>query len=313
MKKINFKNGGIQMSAILYFPKGFTEDKKYPAIVVTHPAGGVKEQTSGLYASRLADEGFVTLAFDASYQGESSGEPRQLENPYARVEDISAAIDYLTTLPYIDRDRIGSLGICTGAGYSTHAALNDRRIKALGTVSCANYGAILRKGWHGTETIVGAFKALDAAANARTSEAAGGQVSLFPIVPLKREEAPNADLAEATDYYRTSRGMRASAPGMATTRSLAQLATYDAFHGIETFLTQPLMVVAGSKAGTLWMSKDLHKRAASKNKHLHIVKGGTHVGMFDDPKLLTEAVSVLGPFFKETLSKAVKPSKEAVM
>ncbi|HXY52728.1 MAG TPA: dienelactone hydrolase family protein [Terriglobales bacterium] len=101
----------------------------------------MKKQTAGLYA-KLAAEGFVTLAFDASYQGESGGEPRQLESPSARVEDIRAAIDYLTTLPYVDRDRIGVLGICAGSGCAINASMNDRRIKALGTVSAYNFGAV---------------------------------------------------------------------------------------------------------------------------------------------------------------------------
>jgi fermentation-respiration switch protein FrsA (DUF1100 family) len=110
MKKVNFRsrNGqNITISAVINFPQGFEESEKYPAIVVAHPGGGVKEQTAGLYARKLAGKGFVTIAFDASYQGESTGKPRQLENPYIRTEDISAVIDYLTTLLYVDTDRIG--------------------------------------------------------------------------------------------------------------------------------------------------------------------------------------------------------------
>jgi fermentation-respiration switch protein FrsA (DUF1100 family) len=115
MGKINFKNrngGNITMSAVVHFPQGFEESGKYPAIVVAHPGGGVKEQAAGLYARKLAEQGLVTIAFDASYQGESTGEPRQLENLYIRTEDISAVIDYLTTLPYVDSSRIGAMGIC---------------------------------------------------------------------------------------------------------------------------------------------------------------------------------------------------------
>jgi fermentation-respiration switch protein FrsA (DUF1100 family) len=111
-EKINIenKNGqGITLSAIINFPEGFDKNKKYPAVVVSHPGGGVKEQTASLYARKLAENGFVTIAYDASYQGESTGEPRQLENPYIRTEDVSAVIDYLTTLPYIDTEKIGAM------------------------------------------------------------------------------------------------------------------------------------------------------------------------------------------------------------
>ena len=113
-QKVQFenKNGqGITLTAVINFPEEFDKNNKYPAIVVTHPGGGVKEQTAGLYAQKLAEAGFITIAYDASYQGESTGEPRQLENPYIRTEDISAVIDYLTTLPYVDEERIGAMGM----------------------------------------------------------------------------------------------------------------------------------------------------------------------------------------------------------
>jgi fermentation-respiration switch protein FrsA (DUF1100 family) len=116
------------------------------AIVCVHPAGGVKEQTAGLYAAKLADEGMVALAYDASYQGESGGEPRQEEDPYARVEDVRAAVDYLTTLGFVDQQRICVLGICSGGGYAINTSMTDRRIKAVGTVSAINLGAMYRAG-----------------------------------------------------------------------------------------------------------------------------------------------------------------------
>lgn len=245
MKSVRFKNGPIEMAANLHFPAGFDEKKIYPAIVVTHPAGGVKEQTAGIYAGKLAVEGLVTIAFDASCQGESSGEPRQLENPYARIEDISAAIDFLTTLPYVDRDRIGAMGICAGGAYTVTAALGDRRIKAVGAVSATNYGAILRNGWEGRDDLGGAFAMLENASKARTAEANGAETGYYPIVPQKAEEAPNADLAEAVEYYRTPRAQCSTSPSIAPTRSLMQLVTFDAFHLVDLFLTQPIQIVAG--------------------------------------------------------------------
>lgn len=150
MKNVNFPNTNglnITLSGVVNFPSDFDENNNYPAIVVSHPGGGVKEQTSGTYAKKLAEHGFITIAYDASYQGESTGEPRQLENPHVRTEDISAVIDYLTTLPYVDNNRIGVMGICAGAGYSANVAINDRRIQAVGTVSMVNIGQMFRNGW----------------------------------------------------------------------------------------------------------------------------------------------------------------------
>jgi fermentation-respiration switch protein FrsA (DUF1100 family) len=301
MKSVKFRNGAIEMAANLHFPADFDERKTYPAIVVTHPAGGVKEQTAGLYAGRLAAEDFVAIAFDASCQGESGGEPRQLENPYARVEDISAAVDYLTTLSYVDRARIGAMGICAGGAYTVAAALGDRRIKAVGAVSAANYGAILRNGWEGRDDLSGAFAMLETAVQARTDEANGAATGYYPIVPPTAKDAPNADLAEAVEYYRTPRAQCATSPSIAPTRSLMQLVTFDAFHLVDLFLTQPIQIVAGEDAGTRWISEDLFRRAASRDKHLHIVPRASHIGMYDKPDLVAEAMSKLGPFFRTRL------------
>ena len=298
MKAVKFKNGSIDMAANLYLPAGFDENNTYAAIVCTHPAGGVKEQTAGIYAGRLAEEGFVTIAFDASCQGESSGEPRYLEDPYARVGDISAAIDFLTTLPFVDRERIGAMGICAGGAYTVTAALGDRRIKAVGAVSATNYGAILRNGWEGRSDPSGAFAMLENASRARTAEANGAETGYYPIVPQKQEDAPNADLAEAVEYYRTPRAQCSTSPSIAPTRSLMQLATFDAFHLVDLFLTQPIQIVAGEDAGTRWISEDLFRRAASKEKYLHIVPGASHLGLYDKPDLVSEAMAKFAPFFK---------------
>lgn len=304
MKKVNFlsRNGeNIIVSAVLNFPKSFDESKKYPAVVVSHPGGGVKEQTAGTYAKKLAEEGFVTIAYDASYQGESTGEPRQLENPYIRTEDVSGAIDYLTTLPYIDTDRIGAMGICAGAGYTANAAINDRRIKAVGTVSAVNIGSMFRNGWDNNIKDADAIPALENGSKARTAEAGGAANVTVPLAPLRKEDAPNKELEEAWEYYHTPRAEYPTAPGFATARSLNQIITYDAYNKAEAFLTQPLQIVAGSVAGSKWMSDDLYKRAGSKDKKFHVVDGANHMSLYDVPKYVDEAVSVLAPFFKTTL------------
>jgi fermentation-respiration switch protein FrsA (DUF1100 family) len=304
MKKISFinRNGAtISMSAIIHFPPEFQESKKYPAIVVTHPGGGVKEQTAGLYAEKVAKEGFITIAADASYQGESSGEPRQLENPYIRVEDISAVIDYLTTLPYVDRERIGAMGICAGGGYTASAAVGDRRIKALATVSMANFGAMLRCGWEGTENPEQVLSMLESGSKARTDDANSKETAIFPIVPVNKEEASHEDLAQAWEYYRTPRCQKDTAPGYGTARSLTQLALWDALSMVDLFLTQPLLIIAGGNAGSKWMSDQLYERAASKNKAYHVVEGAGHMSLYDIPQYVEEALGKLAPFFKASL------------
>ena len=298
--KISFTNSNnkmIAMSAIINVPEGFDEKKVYPAIVVSHPGGGVKEQTAGTYAKRLAEQGFVTIAYDASYQGESGGEPRQLENPHIRTEDVSAVIDYLTTLAYVDNRRIGAMGICAGAGYTVNAAIQDRRIKAIGTVSAVNIGSMFRKGWENNVTSIGALPYVEAGSNARTDDASSGATATMPLAPLKETDAPNEDLRQAWEYYHTPRAQCSTAPGVAALRSLNLIITYDAYHMADVYLTQPIQIVAGSLAGSKWMSDDLFDRAASNDKSFHIVEGANHMDLYDGKNFVKEAVSVLAAFF----------------
>ncbi|MEL1216532.1 alpha/beta hydrolase [Aeromonas caviae] len=297
------RNGqGITMAAIVHFPPHFDERKQYPAVVVSHPGGGVKEQTAGLYASKLADQGLIAIAFDRSYQGESSGEPRQLENPHVSTEDVSAVVDYLTTLPYVDQNRIGAMGICAGAGYSANAAIQDRRIKALGMVSAVNIGQMFRNGWDNSVKDADAMGYLAFGSQARTTDAAGSGYATIPLAPLREEDAPNEELREAWEYYHTPRCEHPNAPGFALTRNLNQIITYDAYHKAEAFLTQPILAVAGSVAGSKWMSDDLLARAASTDKTLHVVEGANHMSLYDVPRYVDEAVTQLAPFFLRTLN-----------
>ncbi|QBQ98795.1 alpha/beta hydrolase [Paraburkholderia pallida] len=304
MQSVTFKNlngQGVTMAANIHLPEGFDASRKHAAVVVTHPGGGVKEQTAGLYARKLAENGLVAIAFDASYQGASTGEPRQLENPYIRTEDISAVIDYLVTLPYVDAEQIGAMGVCAGGGYTANAAINDRRIKAVGTVSAVNIGQMFRNGWENTVADADALAYIGAGSQARTSDAVNAQLATLPLAPMREEDAPNAELREAWEYYHTPRCEHPNAPGFMTSRSLNQIITYDAYNKAEAFLTQPLQIVAGSVAGSKWMSDDLLARAASKDKQLHVVEGANHMSLYDVPQYVDEAVSVLVPFFQRTL------------
>ncbi len=304
MGKISFKNTNnpaIDMSAVINFPEGFDESKSYPVVIVSHPGGGVKEQTAGTYARKLAEEGFVTIAYDASYQGESGGLPRQTENPAVRTEDVSAVLDYMTTLPFVDRDRIGAMGICAGAGYTANAAINDPRIKAVGTVSAVNIGQMFRNGWTNNVADADAEPLIKIGADARTADAQGGEPARFPLAPMNEADAPNEELRQAWEYYHTPRAAYPTSPGYMTARSLDQIIPYDAYSKAEAFLTQPLLVIAGSEAGSKWMSDDLLARAASTDKSLHVVEGANHMDMYDGKDEIAEAVGVLAPFFAKNL------------
>lgn len=299
--QIQTHNGyGTTLAANLYLPEDFDPSLSYPAVVVSHPGGGVKEQTAGLYAGKLAAHELITIAYDASFQGESTGQPRQLENPHIRTEDVSAVVDYLTTLDYVDNDRIGAMGICAGAGYTANAAINDPRIKAVGTVSLVNIGQMFRNGWTNDVADADAAPVLAMGAEARTSDAQG-QGNPFPLAPMNESDAPNEELRQAWEYYHTPRCEHPNAPGFMTTRSLSQIITYDAFHKAEAFFTQPLLVVAGIDAGSKWMSDDLYERVASADKAYHVVEGANHMELYDGQKEVAEAVSKLGPFFAEKL------------
>lgn len=304
MNKVSFPNTNglnITMSGLINFPENFDSTKTYPAIVVSHPGGGVKEQTAGTYARKLAEKGYIALAYDASYQGESGGEPRQLENPHVRTEDVSAAIDYLTTLDYVDNERIGAMGICAGAGYTANAAINDRRIKAVGTVSMVNIGQMFRNGWDNNVKDSEALPYLEAGSASRTSDASGNDIATMPMAPLKEEDAPNEELRQAWEYYHTDRAAYCTAPGFGTARSLTQLISYDAFFKAEAFLTQPLLTVVGSNAGSKWMSDDLMARAATSDKTMHVIEGANHMDLYDGEAEITNAMSALETFFNRTL------------
>lgn len=162
MKHVQIQNADMawHIAADVHFPPTFDESKQFPTIISAHPIGSCKEQTSGsVYGAALAKAGFIVIAFDASFQGDSGGEPRYPEDPTMRVKDFSSVVDYLVTLPYVDEERIGVLGICGGGGYAINAAMTERRIKAIGTVAGANYGRLMREGFTAFDPI-GALEAM---------------------------------------------------------------------------------------------------------------------------------------------------------
>ncbi|MHC8949848.1 alpha/beta hydrolase [Sphingobacterium hungaricum] len=301
MERVSFKNNTWDVAGHLYFPENFDDSKQYPSIVCVHPGSSVKEQTAGLYARRLAENDFITLAFDASFQGESGGEPRYLEDPATRVEDIRCAIDYLTTLSFIDNERIGAMGVCAGGGYTANAGISEKRIKAIATVIGTNASRAFRE--------ANPVETLHAVAQQRTAEANGTEKLINNWIPNSAEEAEKLglqemDLLEAIDYYRTPRGQHPNSCNKLLFTSMSKLIMFDAFHLAEYFLTQPLLVIVGDKVGGFGSYRDgfdLYNKAASTNKKMHIVKGANHYDLYDQPRSTQEALAQLIPFFREHL------------
>lgn len=299
VKTISFANRSVEIAGHLHLPDNFQEDKKYPALVGVHPAGGVKEQTIGLYAKRLATHGFAVVVYDSSYQGASGGEPRLLEDPSTRVEDARCAADFLTTLPYVDAERMGVFGICAGGGYALAVAQTERRFKAVAGVSATPMGEAARTFFGRPIPDAELIGTLQAAAAQRTAEARGAQPVYAPFTPERLEDIDDNTpvmLREAYDYYRTSRGQHHNAKGRFLLTSLDKMLAFSAFNLIPSLLTQPLLLIAGSKADTKVYSDQAY--ALSKGpKELFVIEGATHVAMYDVPEYVDQAVAKLVPFF----------------
>ncbi|OAT69856.1 alpha/beta hydrolase [Mycobacteroides immunogenum] len=294
------------IAADIYFPPDFDKSEKYPAIVSVHPIGSCKDQTSGnIYGTALADEGFVVIAFDASFQGASGGEPRFIEDPTQRVKDVSHVIDHLVTLPYVDADRIGIIGVCGGGAYSVNAATTERRIKAVASITGVNFGRLMHEAFSGYDPIA----TLEAIAAQRTAEAAGAALKVNNLLPAdpaaaEKQGITEIDVVEATEYYRTPRGEK---PHGATSSLFSHQATavgWDAFNRLEVLLTQPVILVVGDKPGAFGAYRDgleAYRRAASKDKELVVAEGWSHYDLYDKPEPVGIALAALIPFFKTHL------------
>ncbi len=307
IQSVTFKNRTWDVAATLRLPEGFDADKKYAAVICAHPISSCKEQTSGaIYGEALTRAGFITLAFDASMQGASGGEPKYSEDPATRVEDFRCAVDYLVTLPYVDENRIGVLGVCGGGGYAINAAMTERRLKAVGTVVAANYGRLMREGDMSPDA---AIKTLDAIAAQRTAEARGAEPMIVGYIPGSEAERAkagmdNIDIVEAVDYYTTPRGQQPGSPNKLRFTSTGAAVGWDAFHLAEVLLTQPLHIVIGSVPGGFGSYRDgleIHGRARSSQKSIQIVEGASHYDLYDKPEATGKALEQLVPFYKKHL------------
>ena len=299
---VDYKLNGLKISANVYTPANYDPKVKYPAVVVAHPNGGVKEQVAGLYAQRLADQGYITIAADAAYQGASEGQPRNVDKPAYRIDDIHGMADYIARYPGVDNKRLGLLGVCGGGGYSLAAAQTDKRFSAIATLSMFNSGRVRRNGFKDSQLDT-VQQRLQQASDARAKEAAGGEVPYSGDANLTDEQIAKLpfDLYRQGYQYYWKTNAHPGSTFKYTTSSLLDLMRFDATDQIE-LIDKPLLMIAGSKADTLYMTADAFTKATgTKDKELFKIDSATHIETYWVPKYVDAAVLKLTGFYARTL------------
>ncbi|MDV5171591.1 alpha/beta hydrolase [Photobacterium rosenbergii] len=304
-QKVTFKNRyGITLVGDLYLPKEVTQ-ASLPALAVSGPYGAVKEQASGLYAQTMAERGYITLAFDPSFTGESGGEPRHISSPEINTEDFSAAVDFLGLQELVDKDRIGVIGICGFGGMSLNAAAADTRIKAVVTTSMYDMSRVMSKGYFDSMTAEERQGALEQMNQQRWEDAKNGEPAFAPQgLPepsaLTGEEPPF--VTEYVDYYRTSRGFHPrsiNSNGSWTATTALSFMNMPLLSYIGDIAPRPLLLIAGENAHSRYFSEDASK-AAGDNAELLILDGLVHVDLYDHPEHIPFAR--IDKFFSEHLA-----------
>lgn len=303
IEKVTFKNQyGMKVAGNLFTPKDLTPTSRNAAIIVGHPMGAVKEQSANLYATKMAEQGFVALSMDLSFWGESEGTPRQAVSPDIFAEDFSAAVDFLGTRPIVDRERIGVIGICGSGSFAISAAKIDPRLKAIATVSMYDMGAANRNGLKHGVTAEQRQQFIREASQQRYAQFQGGEIRYTGGTPLKL--TGNAVGDEFYDFYRTQRGEVTPAGAspqtttMPTLTSNVKFMNFYPFNDIETISPRPLLFIAGAQAHSREFTEDAYKRAAEP-KELLIIPDAGHVDLYDRVNLIPFAK--LTTFFKTNL------------
>ncbi len=304
-RKITFHNRfGIELAADLYKPKGTAPKTKLPAIAISGPFGAVKEQASGLYAQQLAERGFLTIAFDPSFTGESSGEPRYIASPDLNTEDFQAAVDYLVTSDEVDPKQVGILGICGFGGLALNTAAVDTRIKATVASTMYDLSRVTANGYFDAQDSKADRQAMRKALNARrTKDYLDDAYARTGGVAVTRPAQPQF-MADYWDYYKTDRGYHPrsvnSNGGWNETMSLSFLNTPQLTYIDE--IDNPVLVIHGSKAHSLYFSKDAFAKLKGDNKELKIIEEANHTDLYDNLKYIP--FDDIAAFFTKSFAQA---------
>lgn len=292
VQKVTFKNQyKMNIAGNLYLPKDMDKSKKHAAIIVGHPMGAVKEQSADLYAVKMAERGFVTMSVDLAFWGGSDGQPRNAVAPELYAETFSAAVDYLGTGPFADREKIGAIGICGSGSFAISAAKIDPRLKAVATISMYDMGAANRNGLNHSLTLAQRKQIIADAAEQRYVEFQGGATKYTSGTVHEITEKSNPIEREFYDFYRTPRGEftpAGSSPLLTTHPTLSsntKFMNFYPFNDIETISPRPLLFITGDQAHSKEFSEDAYKRAAEP-KELYYVAGAGHVDLYDRVELI---------------------------
>jgi fermentation-respiration switch protein FrsA (DUF1100 family) len=302
-EKVTYPNRyGITLAADLYLPKNIDQSKTYRAILVGTPYGGVKEQGAGIYAQTMAERGFVAMAFDESYNGESGGTPRHVSSPDIFVEDFSAGVDYLGTRPFVDRNKIGVIGICGSGGFALTAAQVDHRIKAVATASMYDMSRFFRNGWKDSMTNEQRQHALAQLAEQRWKDVDNGNPWLPPGFPTETADSIPQGLdpisSEFWEYYAMARGHHPRSHGPFTKTSEMAFMNFRLLNTIGSISPRPVLFIMGENAHSRYFTEDAYKLAAEP-KELVIVPGARHIDLYDRTDMIP--FDKLESFFKENL------------